>query len=79
MIKQEKRDYISIFFVSLAIFGAILNASQYLLPSFLIWSVTNVAFAVIAYKRGFKEQIPLWVVYGIISIWGIVNALKIIG
>jgi nicotinamide riboside transporter PnuC len=76
---ENKRDYVTMGLTFMAIVGAVLNASQYMLPAFSIWIVTNIAFAYITYKRGFKEQVPLWIVYNIISVWGILNALKIVG
>jgi hypothetical protein len=65
-------NYIAYFLSSLSILGSIFNI--YKSPwGFVIWSIANVGWiALIGYKedKPLYGQIPLWIVFTGINIWG---------
>ena len=54
-----------------SIFGAILNAIE-MIEGFYIWIFANSMWIIYNYKTKTYEQIPIWVIYIIICIIGII-------
>jgi nicotinamide riboside transporter PnuC len=62
-------DFLAIILAILSITGAILNVLK-VKWGFILWIVSNIGWVVVDWYTKFYEQIPVWIVYTIISGWG---------
>ena len=54
-----------------AIGGAVLNV-LHRPEGFAVWMVTNAALCVVSIRRRRWAQVPLWLVYFAVAVWGVV-------
>jgi hypothetical protein len=53
-----------------SIVGAVLNANRRRV-GFHVWAVANAGWCIVCAAQGRWAQVPMWVVYLLISLWGL--------
>ncbi len=59
----------------LSIFGALFNAYKRI-EGFYFWIIANIGWIILNIQMGFYEQIPMWIIFTIISFLGILHWRK---
>ena len=56
----------------ISIIGAILNIKR-IKWGFALWIIANTGWIIFSFVSGIYGQVPLWIVYNILSIWGFID------